>query len=145
MLVTFQESRYIWNKIILSSFINFHELEKCQCLICEDNLWKFKWFFELQNFENFEFPHFCCLSFSVSNKRTAHERTTSVIVNISEDHFPANIYLFKVNDRDTRNRYEIQLKFTTKNNRATTIKSSWCFYFWLWTYFTPSVFIVDFE
>ena len=51
--------------------------------------------------------------------------------------FPANIYLFKVNNRNTRKGYEI----------CTSFSSSWCFYSLLWIYFTPfsGVSIVDFE
>ena len=50
--------------------------------------------------------------------------------------YPANIYLLKVNNRNSRKRCEI-----------CSMKSFWCFYCWLWTYFTffSTVSIVDFE
>ena len=46
--------------------------------------------------------------------------------------YPANIYLFKVNN---------------KNTRKTPVTSFWCFYCQLWTYFTPfsGVSLADFE
>ena len=49
------------------------------------------------------------------------------------EYFPANIYLFKVNNRNTR--------------KLTSLMSFWCFYCYLWTYFTPfsSVSIVNFK
>ena len=49
------------------------------------------------------------------------------------EYFPANIYLFKVNNRNTR--------------KLTSLMSFCCFYCYLWTYFTPfsSVSIVNFK
>ena len=55
---------------------------------------------------------------------------------------PANIYLFKFNNRKTRKRSEICSKLTIK-----TLTSFWCFYCLLWIYFIPfsTVSIVDFK
>ena len=52
--------------------------------------------------------------------------------------YPANIYLFKVNNRNTRKRYEIYPNLI-KNIRTVSMKSFSCF--------TPfsSVSVVDFE
>ena len=60
-----------------------------------------------------------------------------------ESHIPANIYVFKVNNRNTRTRCEIYSKLTIKTPKT----SFCCFYSKLWTYSTPfsSVSIVDFE
>ena len=59
---------------------------------------------------------------------------------------PANIYLFKVINRDTRKRCEIYSELTIKTTKTTSTTSFWGFYCYLWTYFTPfsSVYIVDF-
>ena len=61
---------------------------------------------------------------------------------------PANIYLFKVNNRNIRRRCEICSKLTIKIpewRHWTT--SLWCFLCWLWIYFIPfsSACIIDFE
>ena len=62
---------------------------------------------------------------------------------------PAENYLLKVNNRNTRTRCEICSKLTIKTleRRSTLLASFWCLYCQLWTYFTPSssVFIVNFE
>ena len=82
------------------------------------------------------------------------------------------IYLLKVNNRNTRTRCEIcskliiktlerrsksitetlskvwnMFKVNNENTKTTPMASFWCFYWELWTYFTPcsSVFIVNFE
>ena len=54
----------------------------------------------------------------------------------------ATIYLFKVNNRETRKRCEICSKLTIKTSK----RHHWRHYCQLWTYFTPfsSVSIVDF-
>ena len=59
---------------------------------------------------------------------------------------PANIYLFKVNNKNTRKSCE-KFKVNNKNTRTTSRTSFWCFYCSLWTYFTTfsGVFIVDFK
>ena len=61
--------------------------------------------------------------------------------------FPVGIYMFKVNNRNTRKRCETCTKVTKKNTRTTSVTLFWCLYSKLWTYFTPlsSVLIVDFE
>ena len=41
--------------------------------------------------------------------------------------YPANIYLFKINDRNTRKRCNM-FKVNNKNNRMTSMTSFWCFY-----------------
>ena len=41
----------------------------------------------------------------------------------SQNEFPANIYLFKVDDRNTRKRNEICSKLTIK-----TLERPWCLY-----------------
>ena len=60
-----------------------------------------------------------------------------VLIKLISYHFPANIYLFKVNNRSTRKTCD----------RMTSVTSFWCFYWQLWIYFTPfsCVSIVDFE
>ena len=85
----------------------------------------------------------------------------------SNRHFPANIYLYIANNRNTRRKYEICSKLTIKTperrrlyfpvfgqNRRfcqNTGKYGWrrsdVFYCQLWTYFTPfsKVSIADFE
>ena len=45
---------------------------------------------------------------------------------------PANIYLFKINNRNTRKSYEICSKVTKKTPER-RLKSLWCLYWWLWT------------
>ena len=57
---------------------------------------------------------------------------------------PANICLFRVNNRNTRKRCEICWKLIMK---ITSMTSCWCFYCWLWTYSTLlySVSVVGFE
>ena len=42
-------------------------------------------------------------------------------------HYLANIYLFKVNNRNTRKKCEISSKLTTKNTRTTSMTSFCCF------------------
>ena len=56
---------------------------------------------------------------------------------------PANIYLFKVNNGNSRNTRKAwnMFKANNKNTRTTSSTSFWCFYCNLLTYFT----IVDFE
>ena len=60
---------------------------------------------------------------------------------------PVNIYLFRVNNKNTRKRYENLFKVNNKDTRTTSMTLFWCFYCELLTYFTPfsSVSIVDFE
>ena len=57
---------------------------------------------------------------------------------VSTKTYSKNIYLFKVNNRNTRKSYEICSKLTIKTPER---------HQWLWTYFTAfsSVSIVDFE
>ena len=50
---------------------------------------------------------------------------------------PANIYLFKVSNRNTRKWCGRCSKLTTKNTRAASMTSFWFFYCWLWTNFPP--------
>ena len=59
---------------------------------------------------------------------------------------PANIYLFKVNNKNTSKEVWNMFKVYNKN-RTTSSTSFWWFYCKLWTYFTPfsSVFIVEFD
>ena len=59
---------------------------------------------------------------------------------------PTNIYLFKVNNRNTRKRWKVCSKLI-KKFRMTSFTSFWWFYCKLWTNFTlfSSVPIVDFE
>ena len=59
----------------------------------------------------------------------------------------ADIFLLKVNNRNTKTRCEICSKLTIKNTRMTSIASFCCFYCSLWAYFTPcsSVSTVNFE
>ena len=45
-----------------------------------------------------------------------------------EMHFPANIYLFKINSRNTRKRCNICTKLTNKNTRTKSMTSLWCLY-----------------
>ena len=61
---------------------------------------------------------------------------------IFQSSYPANIYLFKVNNRNTRKRYEISSKLIIKAPE----RRHWL-YCQLWTFFTPfsSVSIVEFE
>ena len=90
--------------------------------------------------------------FTPSQTPTCHEYT-------------ASIYLFKVNNRNTRKRCKICSKLTIKtperrhwrrtgvfivnfeNTRMALLTSYWCLYRWLWAYFTPcsSVSIGNFE
>ena len=60
-----------------------------------------------------------------------------------ESNYPANINLFKVNNRSTRKRCGIYSELTI----TTSMMSSWCFYCELWTHFTSfsNVSSVDFE
>ena len=57
------------------------------------------------------------------------------------------IYLVKVTNRNTRIKVWNMFKVNNKNTKTTPMASFWCFYWELWTYFTPcsSVFIVNFE
>ena len=57
--------------------------------------------------------------------------------------FPTGNYMFKVNNKNSRARWEICSKLTIK----TLLVSFWSLYFQPWTYFTPcsSVSIVNFE
>ena len=59
----------------------------------------------------------------------------------------ANIYLFKVSNRNTRKKMWNMFKVNNKNIRTTSVTSFWCFFCWLLTYFTPfpSVSINDLE
>ena len=50
-----------------------------------------------------------------------------------QNYFPGNIYVFKVNNRNTRKRYNFMFKVNGKNTR---MRSFWCSYCQLWTYFT---------
>ena len=58
----------------------------------------------------------------------------------------ANIYLFKSTIETLRKVWNM-FKGNNKNIRTTSMMSFWCFYWKLWTYFTPfsSVSIVEFE
>ena len=57
----------------------------------------------------------------------------------------ANIYLLKVNNRNTRKVWDI-FKVNNKNTRTTSLTSFWWFYWQLWTCFTPfSGVSVEFE
>ena len=51
---------------------------------------------------------------------------------VCAEYYPANIYLFKAKDRNTRKRCEICSKLTIKGTRTTSMNS----YCYLWTYFT---------
>ena len=55
---------------------------------------------------------------------------------------PAGIYLFKINNRNTRTGWKICSKLTIK-----TPEWCWCLFYQIWTYFTPcsSVYIVNIE
>ena len=57
--------------------------------------------------------------------------------------FPIGIYIFKVNNRNTRTRCEICSMLIIKTQE----RRQWCLYCWLWTYFRPcsSASIVNFE
>ena len=57
--------------------------------------------------------------------------------------YPANIYLFKPNNRSSRKMWDICSKLAIKAAE----RRHWRFYCWLWTYFTPfsSVSIVEFQ
>ena len=61
--------------------------------------------------------------------------------------FPANIYLFKFNIRNTARRCKICSKLTIKTLERRQWHRSSVFYCQLWTYFTPftSIFIADLE
>ena len=58
----------------------------------------------------------------------------------------ANIYLFKVNNKNKKKVYNIS-KVNNKNTRTTSVTSFQCLHCYLWTHFIPflSEFIVDFE
>ena len=62
-------------------------------------------------------------------------------------HQPANIYLLKVNNRNTRKRTWTMSKVNNKITRMTSMMSLWCFHCSLWIHFTPffTVFIGDSE
>ena len=47
---------------------------------------------------------------------------------LSSNPYPTNIYLFKVNSRITRKRYEICSKLTIKKPERRHLMSLWCFY-----------------
>ena len=61
--------------------------------------------------------------------------------------YPANINLFKVNNKNSRKRYEICSKLTIKTPERRQWRRSGVYIVKLWTYFTPffSVSIVNFE
>ena len=61
-----------------------------------------------------------------------------------KDRDPANIYLFKVINRNSRKGCENMLEVNNKDARATTF---WCRNIQLWAYFThfSSVCVIDFE
>ena len=63
---------------------------------------------------------------------------------LRQENNSANIYLFKLNNRNTRKKVWYLFKFNDNITRKTPF---WCFYCWFWTYFTPfsSVSIVDSE
>ena len=49
---------------------------------------------------------------------------------------PANIYLLKVNNRNTRKKEWNMFEVNNKNIRATLLTLFWCFIVNIWTYFT---------
>ena len=51
--------------------------------------------------------------------------------------YTANVYLFKINNKNTRERCEISSKLKIKKTRTTSLTSFWCFYRYLWKFFTP--------
>ena len=63
-----------------------------------------------------------------------------------KERYPAIMYLFKVNNKDTRKKWNM-FKVNNKDTRATPMTSFCCHYCWLWMYFSyfSTVSIADFE
>ena len=80
----------------------------------------------------------------LSNRRFFHQDNLT-LRNVR--HQPANIYLLKVNNRNTRKRTWTMSKVNNKITRMTSMMSLWCFHCSLWIHFTPffTVFIGDSE
>ena len=55
---------------------------------------------------------------------------------VFSQNFPANIYLFKVNSKNSRKRWKISLKLTDKTPHD-IIGHTYVFYCYLWISFTP--------
>ena len=96
----------------------------------------------------------CSWSFTtvVFSEAVSWENAIATLLNLnilvkSSWGFLANVYLFKVNNRNSRKKVWIMLEAINKNTRTMSITSFWCFYCKLWTYFVPfsNVSIVDFE
>ena len=98
---------------------------------------------------NSKFPHRWktkLILFISKHQRIARKTRFKYIWVYSEVPIPANIYLFKVNNRNTTKRCEICSKLTIKTPTRRHWRRSG-FFGGFWTYFTPisSVYIVDFE
>ena len=105
-------------------------------------IWK-KWV------NNSKFPHRWktkLILFISKHQRIARKTRFKYIWVYSGVPIPANIYLFKVNNRNTTKRCEICSKLTIKTPTWRHWRRSG-FFGGFWTYFTPisSVYIVDFE
>ena len=61
--------------------------------------------------------------------------------------YPTNIYLLKVDNRNTRINVWNMFKVNDKDIRTTSMSSFWCLHYLLWTYFTPftCVSTIEFE
>ena len=61
--------------------------------------------------------------------------------------YPVNMYLFKVNNSNTRKRCDTYLKITIKARERCHRSLSGIFFCWLWNYYTPffNASVVDFE
>ena len=62
-------------------------------------------------------------------------------------HYPASIYLLKVDNRSTRTKVWNMFKVNNKDSKMMPLTSIWCLYRWLWTYLPlcSSISIVNFE
>ena len=109
-------------------------------------------------FPNGCFPVFC--QFCMEKKEFAEEMKNLYDFSLMhirpfDENFNYNkktllgVYLFKVNNKNIRTRYETCLKLNLKNKYTRTNCQTvfCCFYCYLWTYFLlgSSIFFVDFE
>ena len=60
------------------------------------------------------------------NKRCA-SFSIDLLVKSSRE-YPANIYLFQVNNRNAKKRFEIMFKVNNNDIRTTSLTSFWCFF-----------------